>query len=69
MYIILENQTTSDGVVNTLVTTKETRNEADAEFHRILSFAAVSDLPSHAAILMTGDGIPLRNECYKHDAE
>ena len=65
-YIIIEIQTAQDGTVSTLVNTKDTRNEADSTFHSILAAAAISELPSHAAILMTADGNPLRNECYRH---
>lgn len=43
------------------------RQKAEAKFHEILAVAATSDTASHAAILFTSEGFPLRNECYKHD--
>ena len=69
MYIIIEIQKAQDGTVSTLVTTKDTRNEADSTFHSILAAAAISKLSSHAAVLMTEDGNPLRNESYHHETE
>ena len=41
--------------------------KAEAKFHEVLSYAAVSDTASHAAILFTSEGFPCRNECYHHD--
>lgn len=43
------------------------RQKAEAKFHEILAAAAVSDTASHAAIMFTSEGFPLRNECYHHD--
>ena len=65
-YIIIEIQTAQDGTVATLVTTKDTRNEADSTYYSILSSAALSELPTHTAVLMTSDGNPIRTECYRH---
>lgn len=41
--------------------------KAEAKFHEILAVAAVSDTASHAAILFTSEGFPMRHECYKHE--
>ena len=65
-YIIIEIQTAQDGTVATLVTTKDTRNEADSTYYSILASAALSELPRHAAVLMTSDGSPIRTECYRN---
>lgn len=43
------------------------RQKAEAKFHEILAIAATSDTASHAAIMFTSEGFPLRNECYHHD--
>lgn len=42
--------------------------KAESKYYEVLSAAAVSDLPSHAAILFSADGFPLANKCYKHEA-
>lgn len=42
------------------------RLKGEAKYHEILAAAAVSELPSHAAILFTTDGFPLMHQVYKH---
>lgn len=67
MYIVLEIQTFADGSVATLPPTiKATREEAESVYHSILSFAALSDLPMHAAILMTNEGKEIMHQAYTH---
>lgn len=43
------------------------RQKAEAKFHEVLAAAAVSDTATHAAIMFTSEGFPLRNECYHHE--
>lgn len=43
------------------------RQKAEAKFHEILAAAATSDTATHAAIMFTSEGFPLRNECYHHE--
>ncbi len=65
-YIVLETQTTG-GVASIVPPLAYTdRNEAEAKFHQVLSFAAVSTVEEHAAMLLTSDGRVIRNECYRH---
>ena len=66
-YIVIEIQ--SGASVATIVTQHETRQEAEGKFHEILAAAATSAVPVHSAVLMTDEGFPLRNECYKHTVE
>ena len=49
-----------------LVTMAATRLEAEAEYHRILAAAALSALPTHAALIFDGEGVPVRHACYRH---
>ena len=65
MYIVTEIQKNGDQLSH-LVTTHSTRNEAEGQFHQILAAAAVSNVPIHAAAMLSEEGFPLRNECYKH---
>lgn len=44
------------------------RLKAESKYYQVLSAAAVSNLPSHAAILFSSEGFPIMNHCYKHDA-
>lgn len=67
MYIVVEIQTAANGAVSTLTWSYASRNDAEAQYHTVLSAAAVSALPKHAAIMFSEEGFPLRNECYKHE--
>ena len=67
MYITIEIQRNADGQVGTLVYSHETKAAADASFHTILSAAAQSNLPAHAALLLSENGAPLRYECYTRE--
>lgn len=44
------------------------RLKAESKYHEVLSFASVSELAEHSAILFASDGTPIMNQCYKHDA-
>lgn len=45
------------------------RLKGESKYHEVLAAAAVSELPSHAAILFTAEGFPVFHQCYKHQAE
>lgn len=40
------------------------RRKADSKFYEVLSAAAVSGLPMHAAIMFTSSGLPIMNQRY-----
>lgn len=42
------------------------RLKAESKYHEVLAAAAVSELQSHAATLLTADGRVIMNQCYKH---
>ena len=42
------------------------RLKGESKFYEILSAAAVSELPIHAAIMFTSDGVPVMNQRYVH---
>ena len=44
------------------------RMKGESKYHEVLAAAAISALPSHAAILFNTDGFPILNQCYKHKA-
>lgn len=68
MYIILEIQTFANGQVALLpAITKENRQEAESVYHSILSAAAVSALPMHAAVIMTNEGKVIMQQAYTHE--
>lgn len=43
------------------------RLKAESKYHEVLAAAAVSELQSHAATLLTADGRAVMNQCYKHE--
>lgn len=42
------------------------RLKGESKYYEVLSAAAVSNLPSHAAIMFSADGFPIMDKCYKH---
>ena len=69
MYFIMEIQGYADGSFAHLVTRAPSRLEAESEYHRVLSAAAVSGLPMHSAVLLDATGTALMNQCYTHEPE
>lgn len=65
-YIVIELQTNKDGVVGNLVYSYDERNAAESKYHTILAAAAVSQLPTHAAVMMSSDGGFIASQAYEH---
>ena len=66
MYIVIELQKNTDGVVANIVTSHNTLSEAESKYHSILANAAMSALPVHSAIIVSEEGFPVKHQCYKH---
>ena len=66
MYIVIELQKNTKGEVSNIVTSFPTLAEAESKYHSILAAAAVSKLPTHSAIIVSEEGFPVANKCYKH---
>ena len=45
------------------------RMKAEAKYHQVLAAAAISELPSHAAIMFTWEGYPIMHQCYYHNVD
>lgn len=43
------------------------RLKGESKYYEVLSAAAVSELPTHSAILFTTEGFPVMHQCYKHE--
>lgn len=69
MYLVIEIQKSEDGKISNIVTSHETRAEADSKWHQILSYAAVSGLPCHSAIILREDATPCDWKSYPQGAE
>ena len=68
-YLVTEIQTFENGSISTPSYAYENRNSAESKYHAILSAAAVSALPCHAAVLMTNEGQILDHGMYRHEVE
>lgn len=66
MFIVMEIQ--KDVTAATLVSTHDTRNEAENKYHTVLAYAAVSSLPKHSAVMLTEEGEYIKSECFEHEA-
>lgn len=42
------------------------RLKAESKFYEVLSAAAISEIPVHAAIMFTSEGMPIMNQRYIH---
>lgn len=65
-YIVMEMQTNSGVTAIVPPVAFTDRNAAEASFHSILSYAAVSAVEEHAVVMITSDGRVVRNEVYRH---
>lgn len=66
MYIVIELQKNTEGVVSNLVTSHNTLAEAESKFYSILAAASVNVVPVHSAVIVSEEGFPVANKCYKH---
>lgn len=65
-YIVIELQTASDGTVANIVTAYDNQNQAESKYHSVLSAAAVSNVPAHAAVMIDSMGYYIDAHCYEH---
>ena len=65
-YIVIELQKNKEGAVAHLVTEHNTLAEAESKYYSVLSYAAVSEIPVHSAIIIDEYGNPVKNNSYKH---
>lgn len=66
-YLVIEIQKNADGTVGNLVFSFDELNVAQSKYHSVLSAAAVSGLPSHAAVLMDEAGFYLDHGFFAND--
>lgn len=66
MYIINEMQTSKSGTALAPAVTRDDWQQAESEFHRLCSIAAVSSVPLHTIMMMDERGIVQRVEYYEH---
>lgn len=71
-YYIMEIQQYANGEYGHIVhfaydvDAAKARLKAESKYHEVLAAAAISELQSHSATLLTADGRVIMNQCYKH---
>lgn len=65
-YLVIEIQKNADGTVGNLVFSFDELNAAQSKYHSVLAAAAVSGLPSHAAVLMDEAGFYINHEIFSN---
>ena len=68
VYIVMEVQS-DNTTAATIINSYADRNEAESKFHQILGAAAISNVPTHSAVLLTDTGKTLKSEKYEHKTE
>lgn len=63
-YIVVELQTSDSGAVGNIVTTYDGQPEAYSKYYSILAAAAISQIPKHAAVMMTSEGYLMESRCF-----
>ena len=69
MYIVIELQTNADGSVSNLVWAFSSKEQAFSKYHAVLSAAAVSALPVHAAVILDNKGLQIVAQAFEHEVE
>lgn len=68
-YLVIEMQKQANGSLTFLVDSYTDRQTAEQKYHTILSYAAVSTLPLHTAVILSEEGTVIKKEFYKHSTE
>ena len=64
-YIVIELQKhAEDADISTIVTTKNTKEEAESTYYSILASAAINNLPVHSAVVLDENGCPVMYKSY-----
>jgi hypothetical protein len=69
IFYVLELQTYGDGTGSVIPASYPTLREAESKFYQILSFAALSTVYRHGAVLMTEEGFTMKQEVFTHQME
>lgn len=67
MYIVFEIQEEQDGTTRVLEPAIFDNLEAALQkYYIVLSYAVISDLARHSAMVVATDGTVIKSECYQH---
>lgn len=65
-YVVIEIQSAES--VSTLINTYDNRNDAYSKYYTILSYAAVSSVPTHSAVILTEQGDMVEHKFFTHSS-
>ena len=68
-YLVVEMQKQIDGSMSHLETAFTDRNTAEQKYHEVLSYAAVSTIPIHTAVILSEEGNLIKKETYRHEVK
>ena len=68
-YVAIEIKVKKDGTMEVSTFKKDDRPQAEKAYHSILTTAADSEHPVHAATLLNELGEKIKTEYYKHDGQ
>lgn len=68
-YLVVEMQKQSNGMIAQICTSYTDRQIAEQKYHEILSYAAVSSVPIHTAVILSEEGNIIKKEVYRHEVE
>lgn len=68
MFVVIELQENGESLQN-IVTAHTTLQEAESKYHAVLAAAAVSAVPVHSAVLLSGNDNVIKSESYRHGEE
>lgn len=66
MYIVIELQTNASGQVSNIVSAYATIEAAYSKYFTVLSAAAVSSMPVHAAVILDNKGMQVASQYFEH---
>ena len=71
-FYVLEIQKLESGYAHLVHTAEDedantARMKGESVYHQVLAAAAISNLPVHAAVLVSPEGFPVLHQCYKHN--
>lgn len=71
IYFVFEMQKMSEQqlVIPTPLSTYSDWNQAQSEFHRLCSLAAVSSVMKHTVVMMDDNGFICDSKSYEHESE
>lgn len=68
-YLLIEIQTGNDGKISNIVTSHDTKPEAETKYHQVLAAAATSNTKYHSAVMLNEKGEWEKGETYDHSEE